>query len=222
MADTQPNPDISAGASGMTTPNKDQFPPVAVEANRGSDYRMVELDRMKPYCLQLLCYRVLPNSLKKAGVCAIMSMWLVHIKEHMWTIGTCPTTVLLSTMSECVYEWQHWRQLLLGICTKCDVDLYAPQGVDLGEGGFLSYWCDREQWLALAAVIVKHTWKGLQTLHVACYYKSHIILYYIYNWMHLWWRWWTHHPHLHMRGHQELWQTSSGQSCLTSMKLPLQ
>ena len=36
-------------------------------------------------------------------------------------------------------------------------DLYAPQGVDQGEGGSLSYWCDTEQWLALAAVIVKRT-----------------------------------------------------------------
>ena len=51
-------------------------------------------------------------------MCAIMSMWLVHIKEHMWTIGTCPTTVLLSIMSECVYEWQHWRWLVLGILHK--------------------------------------------------------------------------------------------------------
>ena len=51
-------------------------------------------------------------------MCAIMSMWLVHIKEHMWTVGTCPTTVLLSTTSECVYEWQHWRRLVLGILHK--------------------------------------------------------------------------------------------------------
>ena len=36
----------------------------------------------------------------------------------MWTIGTCPTTVLLSTMSECVYVWQLWRRLLLGILHK--------------------------------------------------------------------------------------------------------
>ena len=36
----------------------------------------------------------------------------------MWTIGTCPNTVLLSTTSECVYEWQHWRWLLLGILHK--------------------------------------------------------------------------------------------------------
>ena len=61
--------------------------------------------------------RVLPNSLKGWGVCYHV-MWLVHIKEHMWTVGTCPTTVFLSTMSECVYEWQHWRWLVLGILHK--------------------------------------------------------------------------------------------------------
>ena len=27
-------------------------------------------------------------------------------------------------------------------CTKCDADLYALQGVDLGEGAFPSYWHD--------------------------------------------------------------------------------
>ena len=27
---------------------------------------------------------------------------------------------------------------------QIDADLYAPQGVDLGEGGSLSYWCDTE------------------------------------------------------------------------------
>ena len=93
MADTQPNPDISTGSSGMATPNTDQFPPMAVVADWGSDYRMVELGRMKPYCLQL-------------------DASLVEVMD-------------------------------------------SP-------------------------------------------------------------------PHLHMHGHQELWQTSSGQSCLTSMKLPLQ
>ena len=36
---------------------------------------------------------------KKAGVCAIMSIWLVHIKEHVWTVGTCPTTTLLPDLS---------------------------------------------------------------------------------------------------------------------------
>ena len=28
----------------------------------------------------------------------------VHIKEHMWSIRTSPTTILLSAMSECVGE----------------------------------------------------------------------------------------------------------------------
>ena len=37
---------------------------------------------------------------KKAGVCAVMPMWLVHIKEHVWTVRTSPTT-----MSECVNEY---------------------------------------------------------------------------------------------------------------------
>ena len=61
---------------------------------------------------------------KKAGVCAIMSIWLVHIEEHVWTIGTCPTTILLSvvTMCECVCEWQQWRQLY-------QEDLHAAWGM---------------------------------------------------------------------------------------------
>ena len=33
---------------------------------------------------------VVHNSVKKAGVCAVMSMWLVHIKDHLWTIGFMP------------------------------------------------------------------------------------------------------------------------------------
>ena len=37
----------------MATTNTDHSTPVAVLADRGSDYRMVEMDRMKPYCLQL-------------------------------------------------------------------------------------------------------------------------------------------------------------------------
>ena len=34
------------------------------------------------------------------------------------------------------------------------VDLYAPQGVDLGEGGSFSYWCDtvKSDWPALQAM----------------------------------------------------------------------
>ena len=38
---------------------------------------------------------------KKAGMSAVMSMWLVHIKEHVWTIWICPTTILLPTRYEC-------------------------------------------------------------------------------------------------------------------------
>ena len=45
-----------------------------------------------------------PELIKKAGVCTVMSMWLVHIKEHVSSIRTCPTTILLSTMIECVSE----------------------------------------------------------------------------------------------------------------------
>ena len=56
--------------------------------------------------------RVLPNSLKGRGVYYHVYVIGAHKKkkkkkEHMWTVGTCPTTVLLSTMSECVYVWQH-------------------------------------------------------------------------------------------------------------------
>ena len=49
-------------------------------------------------------------TIKKPGVCAVMSMWLVHIKECMWSIRTCPTTMLLSAMSEFASE----------CCTVCD------------------------------------------------------------------------------------------------------
>ena len=38
---------------------------------------------------------------KKAGVCAVMSMYLVDIKEHVWSIWRNPTTILLSAMSKC-------------------------------------------------------------------------------------------------------------------------
>ena len=37
----------------MATSNMDQSTPTAVLADRGSDYRKVEMGRMKPYCLQL-------------------------------------------------------------------------------------------------------------------------------------------------------------------------
>ena len=72
---------------------------------------------------------------KKAGLCAVMSMWLVHIKEHVWSVGTCPTTILLS-MSRLMCEVLCWRaELKKRYGLAWEADLYAPQGVDLGEGG---------------------------------------------------------------------------------------
>ena len=45
----------------------------------------------RPNCAALhIDIQVVPNSVKKAGVCAIMSMWLAHIKDHLWTIGFMP------------------------------------------------------------------------------------------------------------------------------------
>ena len=53
MADTQPNLEINTELSGMAALNTDRSTPMAVLANRESDYRMVGIGRMKPYCLQL-------------------------------------------------------------------------------------------------------------------------------------------------------------------------
>ena len=53
MANTQPNLELNTGLSSVTTTDMDHSTPAAVLANRGSDYRMVEMGRMKPYCLQL-------------------------------------------------------------------------------------------------------------------------------------------------------------------------
>ena len=53
MADMQPNLEINTELSGMAALNTDQSTPVAVLADRESDYRMVEIGKMKPYCLQL-------------------------------------------------------------------------------------------------------------------------------------------------------------------------
>ena len=35
-------------------------------------------------------------------------------------------------------KWEFWKQVGKVYCTLYDVDLYAQQGVDLGEGGSLS------------------------------------------------------------------------------------
>ena len=49
----QPNLEIDTELSGRATLNMDQSTPTAVLADREPDYRIVETDRMKPYCLQL-------------------------------------------------------------------------------------------------------------------------------------------------------------------------
>ena len=53
MADAQPNLEVDTELCGVATSNMDHTTPMAVLANRGPDYRMVEMGRMKPYCLQL-------------------------------------------------------------------------------------------------------------------------------------------------------------------------
>ena len=81
---------------------------------------------------------------KKAGVCAIMSIWLVHIKEHVWTVGTCPTTILLSTVNMCECVWMAALKAVgkRGSVPLVDCGPVCSPGVDLGEGGSLSYWHD--------------------------------------------------------------------------------
>ena len=58
----------------------------------------------------------------------------MHIKEHVWTVGTCPTTILLSAMSECVNEFCIERLNERGTALYDMADLYAYQGVDMGGG----------------------------------------------------------------------------------------
>ena len=74
MADTQPNLESNTGLSGMAASNTDHSTPVAVLANRGSDYRMVEMDRMKPYCLQM-----------DASLTEVMDS--PALPAHAWTSG---------------------------------------------------------------------------------------------------------------------------------------
>ena len=66
-----------------------------------------------------------PNLLKGRGMC--LYDWCT--KKNVWSIGTCPITILLSTMNVRVEAmkavaikdlWHLWL-----------ADLYAPQGVDL-------------------------------------------------------------------------------------------
>ena len=87
---------------------------------------------------------VLPNSSKGRGVCYHVYMIGAH-KRTCVDFGTCPTTILLSTitMCECVcVNGSTEGDCKEDLCRMRLVDLYAPQGVDLGEGGSFSYWFD--------------------------------------------------------------------------------
>ena len=53
MADGQPNLEVNIELSSVATSNMDHTTPTAVLANKGPDYRMEEMGKMKPYCLQL-------------------------------------------------------------------------------------------------------------------------------------------------------------------------
>ena len=44
----------------------------------------------RPSCAALHIYTNGTQLSKKAGVCAVMSVWLVHIKDHLWTIRFVP------------------------------------------------------------------------------------------------------------------------------------
>ena len=74
MADTLPNLELNTGLSSEAATNTDHSTPVAVLANRGSDYGMVEMGRMKPYCLQL-----------DASLIEVMD--LPPPPAHAWTSG---------------------------------------------------------------------------------------------------------------------------------------
>ena len=46
--------------------------------------------------------RSAPQLIKRLGfVLSCLYDW-VYIKEHVWTVGTCPTTILLSTVTMCM------------------------------------------------------------------------------------------------------------------------
>ena len=81
---------------------------------------------------------------KNARVCAIMSMWLVHIKEHVWTVRTCPTSILLPDCMRCNKADAETLCISLGCRAEAEMwiqlpcHLYAPQWVDLGGGGSFS------------------------------------------------------------------------------------
>ena len=95
--------------------------------------------------------------LKKARLCAVMSMWLVRIKEHVWSIRTCPTTILLSTLSKwmckkCCTEGSNDKEVLPHM--RCRPE--CSPGSWSGRGWLpLKKWCDTVWKVAWAAKTCK-------------------------------------------------------------------
>ena len=78
---------------------------------------------------------MVPNSVIKFGVCAIMSMWLVYIKDHLWTIGFAPNH-RASNSSKNKAEAGDDGEWLNKVSVPYEAaPLYAPQGVEMGGGG---------------------------------------------------------------------------------------
>ena len=97
---------------------------------------------------------VLPNSWKGRGVCYLVYM----ISAHKRTCVDCRNMPNHHTSTYSYHVWVCVNGSNEGDCTKRICVLleacnpYASQGVDLGEGGSLSYWHD----------IVKSDWPWLQ------------------------------------------------------------
>ena len=66
----------------------------------------------------------------------------VHIKEYMWTVRTCPPTILHVSMCVNCSTEGHCKE---DLCHMQPLDLYVPHGVNVGEGGSLSYWHDTDK-----------------------------------------------------------------------------
>ena len=86
-----------------------------------------------PTVLHSTYIHVDPNSVKKAGVCAAMSIWMMHIKDHLWTIEFTPYQ-RVSNSSNVRWTGHDGEWLKWGLPCEAAL-LYAPQGVEMGGCG---------------------------------------------------------------------------------------
>ena len=76
-----------------------------------------------------------------------------------------------------MYEWQHQRRLVLGYTAQSVMwTCNAPQGVDLGEGGSLSYWCGHRTVVGLSCSYCEAHLKRTTNPLCGVLYKSLIII----------------------------------------------